>query len=126
MRMNDIFEIFLGIFKTAIVNFFKFICNNYVTLINLFLIIFPAGLVYYYTKMLEWSLIIVCYQLFAIIVKKFFEIIKNEKDGFPVLNKRLTIKRNDEVTIKQGCLQEAIIYLSQVEDYTERCGYIKN
>ena len=76
--------------------------------------------------MLEWSLIIVCYQLFAIIVKKFFEIIKNEKDGFPVLNKRLTIKRNDEVTIKQGCLQEAIIYLSQVEDYTERCGYIKN
>ena len=126
MRMNDIFEIFLGIFKTAIVNFFKFICNNYVTLINLFLIICPAGLVYYYTKMLEWSLIIVCYQLFAIIVKKFFEIIKNEKDGFPVLNKRLTIKRNDEVTIKQGCLQEAIIYLSQVEDYTERCGYIKN
>lgn len=125
MRMNDIFEIFLGIFKTAVVNFFKFICNNYVTLINLFLIIFPAGLVYYYTKMLEWSLIIVCYQLFAIIVKKFFEIIKNEKDGFPVLNKRLTIKRNNEVTIKQGCLQEAIIYLSQVEDYTERCGYIK-
>lgn len=122
---NNIFKICLGIIKTWIKEILGFVCNNYILLSNLMLILLPAVFVYYYTKSLDLATTIPLIQIAILFVRKFFEIVKNEKDGFPVLTKRLTVKRNDEVTIKQGCLQEAIIYLSQVEDYTERCGYIK-
>ena len=122
---NNIFKMCFNIIKTTFKNIGSFICNNYILLSNLMLVLLPAALVYYYTKRIDLLLIIFFIQVAILFVRKFFEIIKNEKDGFPVLHKRLTVKRNNEITIKQGCLQEAIIYLSQVEDYTERCGYIK-
>ena len=123
--LNNIFEICSGIIKTGVKNLLNFVCNNYILLSNLMLILLPSIFVYYYTKSLDLSTTIPLIQIAILFVRKFFEIVKNEKDGFPVLNKRLTVKRNNEITIKQGCLQEAIVYLSQVEDYTERCGYIK-
>ena len=125
MEIANLFEICLSILKTTFSNIGKAICTNYVLLTNLMLISLPAVFIYYYNKSLELSLTILLIQIAILFVRKLFEIIKNEKDGFPILHKRLTVKRNDEITIKKGCLQEAIIYLSQVEDYTERCGYIK-
>lgn len=122
---NNIFKMCFNIIKTTFKNIVSFICNNYILLSNLMLVLLPAVLVYYYTKRIDLLLIILFIQIALLFIRKFFEIIKNEKDGFPVLHKRLTVKRNNEITIKQGCLQEAIVYLSQVEDYTERCGYIK-
>ena len=123
--LSNIFETCLSILKTTLSNIGNAICTNYVLFTNLMLILLPAILVYYYTKRIDLLLLILFIQIAILFVRKFFEIVKNEKDGFPVLHKRLTVKRNNEITIKQGCLQEAIIYLSQVEDYTERCGYIK-
>lgn len=122
---NNIFKMCFNIIKTTCINVGSFISDNYVLLTNLLLSILPAAIAYTYTKRIDLTSVIFLIQNFILFVKKFMEIIKNEKDGFPVLNKRLTVKRNDEITIRQGCLQEAIIYLSQVEDYTERCGYIK-
>lgn len=122
---NNIFKICLGIIKVCIKETLGFICNNYILFSNLSLVLFPTVFVYHYTKSLELVITLPLIQITILFVRKFFEIVKNEKDGFPILNKRLTVKRNDEVTIKQGCLQEAIVYLSQIEDYTERCGYLK-
>ena len=59
------------------------------------------------------------------IAKSFITYVKqknaeDEKDKFPMMNKRFTKKYGTEITVKKGDLQQAMIYLSMLEDYRER------
>ena len=96
-------------------------------IINLCLIVFPIGFVDFTYNKGETTLMvgILIIQLSLFLLKAIVMLCKNEKEGFPILNKRLTENINGEIRIKKGNLQEAILYLYQVENYAERCGYMK-
>ena len=96
-------------------------------IINLCLIVFPIGFVDFTYNKGETTLMvgILIIQLSLFLLKAIVMLCKNEKEGFPILNKRLTENINGEIRIKKGNLQEAILYLYQVENYAERGGYMK-
>ncbi len=59
------------------------------------------------------------------IAKSFITYVKqknaeDEKDKFPMMKKRFTKKYGTEITVKKSELQQAMIYLSMIEDYRER------
>lgn len=99
----------------------------YRLIIDICLIVFPIGFIYFnYDKGKTILMIgILVIQLLLFLFKAIIMLCKNEKEGFPILNKRLTENVNGEIRIKKGNLQEAILYLYQVENYAERCGYMK-
>lgn len=101
--------------------------SYYRIIIDICLIVFPMGFVdFYYNEGKKTLMIgILIIQLFIFLLKAIIMLFKNEKEGFPVLNKRLTENINGEIRIKKGNLQEAVLYLYQVENYAERCGYMK-
>lgn len=101
--------------------------SYYRLIIDICLIVFPMGFVdFYYNEGKTILMIgILIIQLLLFLFKAFIMLSKNEKEGFPILNKRLTENINGEIRIKKGNLQEAILYLYQVENYAERCGYMK-
>lgn len=101
--------------------------SYYRLIIDICLIIFPMGFVDFYYNEGKTTLMIgiLIIQLLLFLFKAIIMLSKNEKEGFPVLNKRLTENVNGEIRIKKGNLQEAILYLYQVENYAERCGYMK-
>ena len=101
--------------------------SYYRLIIYLCLIVFPIGFVdFTYNEGKKTLMIgILIIQLFLFLFKAIIMLCKNEREGFPVLNKRLTENINGEIRIKKGNLQEAILYLYQVENYAERCGYMK-
>ena len=101
--------------------------SYYRLIIDISLIVFPMGFVdFCYNEGKKTLMIgILIIQLLLFLFKAIVMLCKNEKEGFPVLNKRLTENVNGEIRIKKGNLQEAILYLYQVENYAERCGYMK-
>ena len=101
--------------------------SYYRLIIDLCLIVFPIGFIdFTYNKGKTTLMVgILIIQLLLFIFKAIVMLFKNEREGFPVLNKRLTENINGEIRIKKGNLQEAILYLYQVENYAERCGYMK-
>lgn len=101
--------------------------SYYRLIIDICLIIFPMGFVDFAYNEGKTTLMIgiLIIQLLLFLFKASIMLCKNEKEGFPVLNKRLTENVNGEIRIKKGNLQEAILYLYQVENYAERCGYMK-
>lgn len=101
--------------------------SYYRLIIDICLIVFPMGFVDFYYNEGKVTLMIgiLIIQLLLFLFKAIIMLSKNEKEGFPVLNKRLTENINGEIRIKKGNLQEAILYLYQVENYAERCGYMK-
>ena len=100
---------------------------HYRLIIDICLIVFPMGFVDFYYNEGKTTLMIgiLIIQLLLFLFKAIVMLSKNEKEGFPILNKRLTENINGEIRIKKGNLQEAILYLYQVENYAERCGYMK-
>lgn len=100
--------------------------SYYRLIIDLCLIVFPIGFVdlFYYKGEITLMIGIAVIQLLLFLFKAIVMLCKNEREGFPILNKRLTENINGEIRIKKGNLQEAILYLYQVENYAERCGYM--
>lgn len=121
------FKMVWNLIKVNVTYMVELALSYYRLIIDICLIVFPMGFVdFYYNEGKTILMIgILIIQLLLFLFKAIIMLSKNEKEGFPILNKRLTENINGEIRIKKGNLQEAIIYLYQVENYAERCGYMK-
>lgn len=122
-KVKDIWSLI----KSNIVMSANLALQNYRLITDLCLIVFPMGIVdFMFGESKSIIMItILLVQILLFIFKAICMLVRNEKEGFPVMNKRLTENINGEIRIKKGNLQEAVRYLYEVENYAERCGYMK-
>ena len=122
--IQNIFSIILYLFNLM----WKRIDENIVSIINILIIVLPTIIVYCfsYLKVMDLCVIILVLQIILMMCKKIIEISKSKKNGFPILRKRYTEKIGETVMLKKGSLQEAIIYLNEVEEYAESNDLIKH
>lgn len=69
--------------------------------------------------------IILNYLVLHLIADFISNVSRTSRADIPVLNKRLTKKDDGRIYIEESVWQQAIIYLSNIEDYLERIGKLK-
>ena len=94
---------------------------------TLFMILWPALLVYWKIKPLEMVIVMII----CLIVKEYFrrlDINLNNKssDGFPVPNRRYTYDNGGMIDIRSEDISEALQYLYDLEEYLYKKGKIGN
>lgn len=92
---------------------------------TLFMILWPALLVYWKIKPLEMAIVMII----CLIVKEYFrrlDINLNNKssDGFPVPNRRYTYDNGGMIDIRSEDISEALQYLYDLEEYLYKKGKI--
>ena len=122
--IKNIFSIILYLFNLM----WKRIDKNIVSIIKFLLIFLPSIIIYFFNHIgvTDLCIIIALFQIFLTMWYKAIEIIKIRNNGFPILRKRYTEKVGETVMLKKGSLQEAIIYLNEIEEYAESNDLIKH
>lgn len=92
---------------------------------TLFMILWPALLVYWKIKPLEMVIVMII----CLIVKEYFrrlDINLNNKssDGFPVPNRRYTYDNGGMIDIRSEDISEALQYLYDLEEYLYKKGKV--
>lgn len=106
-------------------NVLNIINEHYSIIINILFILMTYICIEFSVLEDNMFIVWVCVYIALEIAKSFIRYVKqknaeDEKDKFPMMKKRFTQKNGPEITIKKGDLQQAIIYLSMIEDYRER------
>ena len=120
--MKNLIKLFCGYLKT----FKDFIIKNISTIclilqifIGVLMIVLKFEMIY---KIIIYISIFLVLQILKVSVVELMELEK--LNDFPLLEKRLTTKYDEMVTIPKDKYYEAIIYLSNIEDYLERRGLL--
>ena len=124
--MNKLFEVVASSTKETFIQVRNWLTERFEELICIIYILLPYVLIKSHIGALE-SIVVTLVVVFILnFLRKVKHKLQNEtKDGFPLSERRYTVKDTDGiVSIREQETQEAILYLCDVEDYLRRKGLI--
>ena len=124
--MKKLFEAVGSSFTETIVQARNWFVGHFEELVCIIYILLPYVLIKSHIVALESIVVTLVVVYILNFLRKVKHKLQNEtKDGFPLSERRYTVKDTDGiVSIREHETQEAILYLCDVEDYLRRKGLI--